>query len=161
LRRGAQPGDAIVVTGQFGGSRLGHHLDFEPRVSEALELAAHWPLAAGIDVSDGLSLDLARLAEASGCGAVVELEKIPVADAAQAWAEQLADGSTALEHALVDGEDFELILAVPPEAANELVASQPLACGLTEIGRFVAEPGLWQVDPSGARRPLAARGYEH
>jgi thiamine-monophosphate kinase len=160
-RSGARRGDAILVTGRFGGSRLGHHLDFEPRVREALVLAERWPLNAGIDVSDGLSLDLARLAEASGCGAVVEVDKIPVADAAGAWARQLGDGSTALEHALADGEDFELILAVPPEAAAELVASQPLACGLTEIGRFVAEPGLWQVDERGARRPLAARGYEH
>jgi thiamine-monophosphate kinase len=161
LRCGARAGDAILVTGRFGGSRLGHHLDFEPRVREALELAAGWPLRAGIDVSDGLSLDLARLAEASGCGAVVELAAIPVAEAAASWAQRLGDGSTALEHALADGEDFELILAVPPETAAELVASQPLACGLSRIGSFVAERGLWQGDATGRRKPLAPRGFEH
>jgi thiamine-monophosphate kinase len=161
LRSGARPGDWIVTSGRFGGSRLGRHLDFEPRVEEALWLASHYPLHAAIDVSDGLSLDLARLAEASGCGAVVEPARIPVADAAGQWAAHLNDGSTALEHALSDGEDFELILAVPQREATELVARQPLDCGLSCIGRFVAEKGLWQVDETGNQTPLEARGYEH
>jgi thiamine-monophosphate kinase len=161
LRSGAKPGDAILVTGRFGGSRLGHHLDFEPRVNEALWLAERCELHAGIDTSDGLSLDLARVAAASGCGAAVELDRVPVAEAAGRWAVQLGDGSTARDHALSDGEDFELILAVPPGEAARLVAGRPLACGLTEIGRFVAEPGLWQVDAAGKRQPLVARGYEH
>ena len=161
LRSGAKPGDWIVVTGRFGGSRLGHHLDFEPRVEEALWLAAHYPLHAGIDVSDGLSLDLARMAEASGCGAVLELAAIPVAEAAPRWAAQLDDGSTPLDHALSDGEDFELILAVPPEAAAELVERQPLECPLSCVGRFVAEKGLWQADESLTRRSLEPRGFEH
>lgn len=161
VRSGAQPGDWIVVTGSFGGSRLGRQFDFEPRVNEAIWLAEHTALHAGIDVSDGLSLDLGRMAAASGCGAIVELAKIPVADAAGTWAAQLADGTTALDHALSDGEDFELILAVPPEAAREVIERQPLDCRLSCIGRFVAEAGLWQVDEAGNRRPLAARGYEH
>lgn len=161
LRSGAKPGDWIVVSGRFGGSRLGHHLDFEPRVDEALWLASRYPVHALIDCSDGLSLDLARVAEASRCGAVVELFNIPLAEAATAWAAQSGDGSTALDHALGDGEDFELIAAIEPEAAAELVASQPLDCGMTCIGRFVAEPGLWQVDEAGKKAPLAARGYEH
>jgi thiamine-monophosphate kinase len=162
LRRGgARPGDRILVTGQFGGSILGRHFDFEPRVLEALALAAHYPLHAGIDVSDGLSLDLSRLADASGCGAVVDLSKIPIAPAARQLAAERSDGSTPLDHALADGEDFELILAVPAEAADELIAKQPLDCGLTWIGQCVSEGGLWQLDPSGARRPLAPRGFEH
>ena len=161
VRSGAKPGDTILVTGRFGGSRLGHQFDFEPRVEESLWLAANATLHAGIDVSDGLSLDLWRLCEASDCGAVIELKGIPVADAAQAWAEQLDDGSTALEHALSDGEDFELILSVPPETAAELVAKQPLACGLTQIGQIVAERGLWKVDAAGLRVPLVPRGFEH
>ena len=161
LRRGAQAGDAIVVTGQFGGSILGHHLDFEPRVAESLLLASQYTLHAGIDVSDGLSIDLAHLTEASGCGAVVDVHRIPIAPAARELAEALNDGSTALDHALSDGEDFELILAVPADAARELVAAGPVACGCTCIGQFVAERGLWQRDASGARRPLTPRGYEH
>ena len=55
-RDGAKPGDRILVTGSFGGSILGRHLDFEPRVREALDLHARYDLHAGIDVSDGLSL---------------------------------------------------------------------------------------------------------
>ena len=57
LRNGAQAGDAIVVSGQFGGSILGRHLDFEPRVNEAMWLIEHVLVHAGIDASDGLSLD--------------------------------------------------------------------------------------------------------
>lgn len=161
VRSGVKPGDAILVTGRFGGSRLGHQFDFEPRVEESLWLAANATLHAGIDVSDGLSLDLWRLCEASGCGAVVELAQLPVADAAQVWADKLSDGSTALEHALADGEDFELVLAVPPETAAGLIERQPLACGLTHIGQFVAERGLWQRDASGVQSPLVPRGFEH
>src|SRR5688572_5945124 len=61
-RSGARPGDLILVTGSFGGSILGHHLSFRPLVEEALWLADHLEVHAAIDVSDGLSLDLARLA---------------------------------------------------------------------------------------------------
>jgi thiamine-monophosphate kinase len=161
LRSGARAGDRIVVTGQFGGSILGHHFDFEPRVNESLVLAGQYPLHAGIDVSDGLSLDLWRLTEESGCGALVDLSTIPIAPAAHQLAAERNDGSTALDHALADGEDFELILAVPGEAAEELIAKQPLKCGLTCIGQFVSERGLWQVDAAGARRTLAPRGFEH
>jgi thiamine-monophosphate kinase len=161
LRSGAGDGDKILVTGKFGGSILGHHFDFQPRVEEALWLASHYPLRAGIDSSDGLSLDLWRLAEASGCGAELHAAKIPLADAARELATQDNDGRTALDHALSDGEDFELILAVPPEAASQLVARQELACGLSEIGRLVSQPGLWLVDESGVRRPLAPQGFTH
>jgi thiamine-monophosphate kinase len=160
-RSGAQEGDRIVVTGQFGGSILGHHFDFEPRVNESLELKSRYPLHAGIDVSDGLSLDLWRLAEASGCGAVLDVSKIPIAPAAFELARQLNDGSTALGHALGDGEDFELILAVPPDAVGPMIADETLACGLTCIGQFVKEKGLWQEAANGTRRPLAPRGFEH
>ncbi|REK12915.1 MAG: thiamine-monophosphate kinase [Planctomycetota bacterium] len=161
LRSGARSGDAILVTGRFGGSRLGHQFDFDPRVEEALWLITRYPLRAGIDTSDGLSLDLARVCRASQCGAELDKAAIPIADAAYAWAEQLGDGSTALDHALGDGEDFELILAVPPEAADALIDEQPLACGLTRIGRFVSEPGLWLLDENGSRTPLDPHGYEH
>lgn len=161
LRSGARGGDKILVTGKFGGSILGHHFDFQPRVEESLWLAGHYPLHAGIDCSDGLSLDLWRLAEASGCGAELDASKIPLADAAHKLAAQANDDRSALDHALGDGEDFELILAVPPDAASELIARQELACGLNEIGRFVPERGLWLVDESGARRPLVPQGFTH
>ena len=162
LRRGgAKPGDRILVTGSFGGSILGRHLDFEPRVREALELHARYDLHAGIDVSDGLSLDLAHILEESRCGAVIDINAVPIADDARRLAEQSADGSTPLDHALSDGEDFELILAVQPEEARRLLHERPLAVPIADIGEFIAEPGLWQIDRSGVRRSLAPRGWQH
>lgn len=161
LRGGARPGDHILVTGAFGGSILGRQFDFEPRVAEALILNERYGLHAGIDVSDGLSVDLAHLTEESGCGAILQTERIPLSDDARRLAEQRADGSTPLSHALNDGEDFELILAVPPEEAGRMIAEQPLAVPLSHIGRFVAEPGLWREDSQGERRPLVPRGWEH
>ncbi len=161
LRRdGARPSDAILVTGAFGGSILGKHFDFEPRIEEALLLHERYRVHAGMDVSDGLSLDLSRLCAVSGCGAVLDLEAVPIADAARQLAAERADGATPLDHALTDGEDFELLLAAPPEEARRLVAEQPLSVPVTLIGEFIAQPGLWRRE-SGQLAPLAARGYLH
>lgn len=162
LRRdGARPGDAILVTGRFGGSILGKHLTFTPRVREALTLHEHYTLHAGIDVSDGLSLDLHRMATASGCGAVLELDSIPLDPAAQQLSAARTDPVTPLEHALTDGEDFELVLTLPESEAERLVRAQPLSVPLTRIGYMVTSPGLWQACADGTRLPLPARGYEH
>jgi thiamine-monophosphate kinase len=161
LRRdGAKPGDRILVTGTFGGSILGRHLDIEPRVREALTLHARYELHAGTDVSDGLSLDLSHILEESHCGAVLHASKAPIAEDAYRLAEQQANGSTALDHALSDGEDFELILAVPPGEAERMLAERPVDVPLTDIGEFIAEPGLWIQDDQG-RRLLTPRGWEH
>ena len=160
-RDGARPGDEILVTGSFGGSLLGRHLEFVPRVREALVLAERYDIHAAIDVSDGLSLDLSRLADASGCGAVVETDHVPIADAAHELARAGSDGRTALDRALSDGEDFELILAVSPDVAAKILADQPLDTPITRIGQFVAERGLWQLSHDVRRLPLEARGYVH
>jgi len=160
-RSGARPGDQILVTGWFGGSILGKHLDFQPRVEEALLLHQRYDLHAGIDCSDGLALDLSHLAEESGCGAVLDLAAVPVAEDAYRLAQQLADGSTPLEHALADGEDFELILAVPPDQARRILADQPLAVPVWQIGQFIPTPGLWEQTADGELRPLSAAGWEH
>jgi thiamine-monophosphate kinase len=158
-RSGARPGDAILVTGSFGGSLLGKHFDFSPRIREALWLAENADVRAAIDVSDGLSLDLSRLCEASGCGAVLQAERIPVSPAAVELA-CTSGPKSALDHAYGDGEDFELILAVEPKSAQRLLVQQPLATPLTMIGAFTAEPGLREQTAQGLRE-LAPRGYEH
>lgn len=156
-RSGAKPGDRILTTGRFGGSILGHHLDFMPRVDEALLLNERYTLHAGIDVSDGLSTDLNHLCEESGCGAMVHLDAVPISDAAKQ-----KGGGSALECALHDGEDFELILAVPPEEAEKLLADQPLGeVPLTDIGHFVDGTGLQSIDASGKIEPLIPLGWEH
>ncbi|MBN1591487.1 MAG: thiamine-monophosphate kinase [Pirellulales bacterium] len=162
LRRGgARPGDRILVTGSLGGSILGHHFDFTPRVDEALLLAERYELHAGIDISDGLSIDLGHLVEESGCGSVLDLDAVPVSAAAEELAKQLDDGHSALDHALGDGEDFELILAVEPDEARRIVAEQPLAVPVADVGCFVAESGLWQTDRTHGRRKMIARGWQH
>jgi thiamine-monophosphate kinase len=160
-RSGARPGDRLLVTGSLGGSILGRHLDFEPRVREALALMRGYELHAGMDISDGLSIDLARLTAESGCGAEVWTDAVPIAEDAYRLVDQLADGSSPLEHALNDGEDFELLLAAPPEEAERMLAEQPLDLPLTMIGEFVAEPGVWQVGATRERLPMVPRGYQH
>jgi thiamine-monophosphate kinase len=160
-RSGARPGDLILVTGSFGGSILGHHLTFEPLVKEALWLADHLDVHAAIDVSDGLSLDLARVAEASGVGACIVLDQVPVSDAAKMLAQERKDGPTPLEHALGDGEDFQLILAVDPRDAWQFFERHPRwAARLQLIGHFLAGQGLWSL-ADGKRSPLAPTGWEH
>src|SRR5438876_7197091 len=83
-RNGARPGDWLFVTGPLGGSIRGHHLDFTPRVREALQLHAAVELHAMIDISDGLAADLAHICDESRCGAVLRADRIPVTPDAQA-----------------------------------------------------------------------------
>jgi thiamine-monophosphate kinase len=159
IRSGAQVGDLILVTGTLGGSILGKHLEFEPRVAESLLLNERFDLHAGMDISDGLAIDAARLAKASGVGIVLDLDAIPVSDAAR-YVCQL-DGGDPINCALSDGEDFELLLAAPPESAREILSAQPLAIPIVRIGEVIAEDGLWQVSSDGHRQPLTPRGFEH
>lgn len=160
-RKGAMPGDRIIVSGAFGGSILGRHFDFEPRVNEALLLNERYELHAGMDVSDGLALDLSRLAGESGVGAIVETDRVPIHADARRLAGRPGDGRTPLEHALGDGEDFELLLAAPPDEARRMLAEQPLGVPLTDIGQCTAEPGLRQRETGGPLRPLTPSGWEH
>lgn len=132
-RSGAKVGDCILVTGTLGGSILGRHLEVEPRVAEALLLHERYTLHAGIDISDGLAIDASRLAKASGVGIALKLDAIPVSDAARHICR--LDGGDPLECALSDGEDFELLLAVPPETAREILNAQPLTIPITARGR--------------------------
>jgi thiamine-monophosphate kinase len=161
LRGGAKPGDSILVTGSLGGSIFGKHFDFVPRVREALLLNERYELHAGIDVSDGLSLDLFRLAEESRCGALLDLAAIPISAAASELARSQPQRGSPLDHALSDGEDFELILAVPASEAARLLAEQPLDVPLTKIGEIISERGLWRRNTDGSRAPLLPRGFEH
>jgi thiamine-monophosphate kinase len=161
-RGGAKPGDRIVVTGSFGGSILGRHLDIEPRVKESLLLNQRYRLHAAIDSSDGLSLDLWRICQASSLGAVVNVDRVPIAPAAYELAKRGGNDTKAITHALADGEDFELILAAPADSAAQMLGDQPLeGVLLSEIGEFCAEQRLLQQNSKGERKPLEPRGFEH
>jgi thiamine-monophosphate kinase len=162
-RFGGQPGDWLLVTGSLGGSLLGHTFDFTPRVREAILLHERYELSAGIDISDGLALDASRLADASGCGALLFLHRVPVSPDAIELARQ--DGAenrdiAALQHALGDGQDFELLFAVSPAKAQAILRDRPVDCDITHVGELIAEPGLWQQEPDG-RSPLEVTGWRH
>jgi thiamine-monophosphate kinase len=158
-RSGARPGDAILVTGQLGGSLLGHHLTFQPRIEESLQLHERYLLHAAMDISDGLSLDLQRLVTESGVGAELDLTTIPIAQAAHMMSQ--TSGRSPLQHALSDGEDFELLLVAPADEAARIIGSESLTIPVTQIGTIIAGEGIWFRDAQGDRRPLAAEGYLH
>jgi thiamine-monophosphate kinase len=156
-RSTAKLGDSIFVTGTLGGSILGKHLDFTPRVLEALRLHQLVDLHAMIDVSDGLALDLSRICRESGLGAILESSSIPISSAAMTTS---SSGPSPLEHALFDGEDFELIFTVSESDGEKLQQlGHILDCPISRIGRIV-ESGLW-LNYSDGVVPLEPRGYEH
>jgi thiamine-monophosphate kinase len=153
-RSGARPGDWLMVTGPLGGSLAGKHLDFTPRVREALALQEHARLHAMIDISDGLATDVSHLCDESRCGAVLDAAAIPIGEAAR-------DARSPLAHALGDGEDFELGFAVSAEDGERLLRTQPVAgIKLFHVGKCVAGSGLTLIE-GGQARPLRLTGYEH
>ncbi len=147
-RSGGKPGDGIYVTGPLGGSILGRHMTFAPKVHEARHLAAGGHVHAMIDISDGLSGDLRHLCEAGGVGAVLDEGAIPIhADAVQLSA---ADFRSPLDHALHDGEDHELLLMAD--------ASLP---GATRIGSVTAAPGMFLRRADGSQIALTPAAWQH
>jgi thiamine-monophosphate kinase len=168
LRRGAQAGDAIFVTGELGGSLAGRHLDFEPRLAEARWLAEHFPIHAMLDLSDGLAGDLRHLLDAGGVGAELLQSALPVSRAAKLRARGHGQppGTTPKPPALAaltDGEDFELLFTVASPAAVKLLDAWKKAfphLKLTCIGRIISGEGIRLRTPTGVQS-LPARGYEH
>jgi len=159
LRSGAKAGDWLYVTGRLGGSILGRHTDFVPRVQEGRWLAEKLPVHAMIDLSDGLSTDVGHVCRASGVAA--EFDEARLVDAASEAARTLADrdGRSVLEHVLNDGEDFELLAAIgaEPEELPEL----PGNLALRAVGRMVEGEGAWIVRADGNRNALRSGGYKH
>ncbi len=166
-RSGAQAGDGVWVTGTIGDAALGlqarlkqrddvaasliaRSLLPQPRVGLALAGLAH----AAIDVSDGLVQDLGHLCVGAGLGARISAALVPGSDAA------LAYGREAWEARLTGGDDYELLLAVPP--AHE--AALQAACGqvpVTKIGVFEAGQGVRVEDEAGQEIIFAQPGWRH
>ncbi|MEQ1903935.1 MAG: thiamine-phosphate kinase [Pirellulaceae bacterium] len=155
---GAQDGDVLVTTGPFGGSLAGHHLYFEPKCKIASCLASRYKINAATDVSDSLSIDLQAICDASSVGAVLDQISIPISAACQ---ERHCDEETALRHALTDGEDFELLLAVAPDVWLEMSNELELRGQLFQIGEFRSQTGIWMREPSGREKIVEVAGYEH
>ncbi len=159
LRSGAVVGDGVWVTGPLGGASLGHHLSFEPRVAEGLRLNERHHVHAMIDLSDGLSTDLHRLCDASGVGAVIDAEHVPLADAALTIAAE--DGRPPLDHALHDGEDYELLFVASPDADPAIHEDPVLGPGCRRIGRIVERAQGVRLSGAHGEVPIAAGGFEH
>ena len=171
LRSGARAGDAIYVTGTLGGSAAGlralsqqgaarrrrltardkcdaalaAHLFPQPRLAQGLWLQRRRVATAAIDISDGLSTDLAHLCEESGLGADVDARALPLGHGAS------------IEDALHGGEDYELLFTA---AANAVVPKKIVGVPVTRIGRVVRRRGIVLMSDEG-RRALQARGWEH
>ncbi|PYG02471.1 thiamine-monophosphate kinase [Thioalkalivibrio sp. ALE21] len=175
-RSGARPADRVVVTGELGGAAIGLAAEIrrrdegarppdandpvckrlfwpQPRLAAGLALREH--AHAAIDLSDGLLADLEHVCAASGCGARVDWPAVPL-DPALAG----ADAALARDCALGGGDDYELLLAVPPEVELAPLA-EAAGVALHVIGEFTAGDAIRVVDAAGA--PLDARrpGHDH
>ena len=169
-RRGARPGDILVVTGALGGplAALTAWQAGRTPAAEARERfvhpaqrhdAARWLAARGaramIDVSDGLGADLGHLLAAGGVGARIEVERIPVLAAARASAADL--GEPAWRFAARSGEEYELLAALPPEVSDADLAEAPVP--LARIGVVEAEPGARGLEQG--RGVALPGGWDH
>jgi thiamine-monophosphate kinase len=174
LRSTAEPGDLIFVTGFLGGAAAGlkwlethgqyteglpaparhiilRQLQPLPQVETAKLLQEYDLPTAVIDISDGLSSDLAHICEASGVGAQLDGDAIPVDPAIGG-----ALGINGIELALHGGEDFELLLTARPDKA-----SIALDLGFHQIGEITETPGVIEIARDGAVSKLTPRGFRH
>ncbi len=163
LRSGARVGDQLFVTGRLGGSYAsGRHARFTPRLAEAQRLIRRVRVRAMIDLSDGLASDLWQMSRASRVVLRLEAQTVPqkVSDTFPAL-KGVRHLSSGLWHALMDGEDFELLFAVGPRDA----ARVPVRLGdvpVTQIGAAARRGvGVELVQPDGRVTPLIPRGFRH
>lgn len=186
-RSTAQPGDAIVVTGPHGGSRAGLELLLNPELKSQLTPENYQVLVrshqrpiprldilpillsltqrhgdifrvSGMDSSDGLGDAVYQIATASGTGARIEADKIPILPALLDWVPR----PKALEWALFGGEDFELVLCLPPAIARELVAKLGPMSAI--IGTITEETGVCLAHSAGLNHLeslTGQKGFEH
>lgn len=168
-RDGAKPGDLLVVSGAIGGAarvlqllRDGQAaierqlLDRpQPRVELGRALVGY--ASACIDISDGLLADLGHVVRASGCGARVELERLPYVDLLA----DLSDESR-WNCQLAGGDDYELLFTLPQNHKAKLEAWQrQLEMDLTVIGEITQENGIRCVTPGGKEFDARNTGFEH
>jgi len=158
LRSGARPGNLIFVTGSLGGSIAGKHISFKPRIAEGQFLRS-WATSM-IDVSDGLASDLRHLTDMSKTGALIDARKIPVSRAAK-----LMNGrKSPLDHALYDGEDFELLFTVPARKvkAFQLAWKKNRFLPCSQIGQMTRKQGIIEcTGRNGTVEKLEKTGFQH
>lgn len=177
LRSGARGGDLIAVSGSLGDAAAGLALlqrPASPHAALAAEsalirrfeyptprvefgIAARGIASAAMDVSDGLAGDLAKLAGASGVAAYVDIERLPLSPGLQA----LFPGATGRELALAGGDDYELLVCVPPQRYQELAnAATRSGVALTALGEMRPGRGVnWSM--AGRAVDITAHGFDH
>lgn len=170
-RAGATPGDLLFVSGVPGEAAAGlaviqrampdnsltqhlrrRFLRPEPRV--ALGRSVRTFASAAMDISDGLLTDLDKLCAASGCGARIDIDALPVSTAMR----QLFDEGACVDYALAGGDDYEIMFTVPPAQAQTLSRSLPLHC--TQIGVMTVGGGVECVR-GGQPFAVRHRGHDH
>jgi thiamine-monophosphate kinase len=180
-RSGARPGDRVFVTGPLGDSAAGleilkkrvqgqgsrvrgaeekklaqKHLLPVPRVAAGRKLALSGCVSAMIDISDGLSSDLAHICEQSRVGAEIYADTIPLSRDILRETGRLK--KSPLEYALSGGEDYELLFTASPAKINKL---RSLRLSIIEIGKIIRGKDISLIDRTGKRTPLRPRGYDH
>jgi thiamine-monophosphate kinase len=175
LRSGARPGDIIYVSGRLGEAERGlaalratrgkirfndpklrKHLYPEPRIALGQWLAGHRLATAAMDLSDGLSTDLARLCAASRVGATIDQSKVASAaiehDSVPKWIKPLA-------LALNGGDDYELLFTVAPNRTDRIPSAYH-GLKLTAIGEISRASGIKLLHPDGKTSPLKTAGWD-
>ncbi len=131
----------------------------EPRLALGRALATDGLASAAIDVSDGLGVDAARLARASGVRLVIEIDSLPLSPALRSFAE--LSGTDPVETALGGGDDYELLFTVPPASARAFSDPPPdWGVEVRRIGRVEPGEGAFLEEENGLR-PIGDRGFDH
>lgn len=188
LRSGAKPDDKILVTGNLGDSSAGlkiienqdlkledikfekkyktklkqAHLSPNPRLLESRIIAKSNFANSMMDISDGLSSDLAKICEASNVGAIIWEEKIPVSKETLAFAKSI--GKSPFNFALRGGEDYELLFTIPKENVEIIIKKiqRETKTKVTEIGEIKDRKfGIKIVKTNGEMTPLNTYGWNH
>ena len=135
-----------------GAVTSGRHLRFTPRVHEAHFLVENYRPTSMIDISDGLASDLSQITRASGVGAVLYEELLPISRQARS-----------LNNALYDGEDFELLFTLPLTRARKLLARKKrIKFPIFQIGEIQKkDKGLNIVYKNATQRVLLIKGFKH
>ncbi|MEQ1695334.1 MAG: thiamine-phosphate kinase [Hyphomicrobiaceae bacterium] len=181
-RTTAKAGDHVFVSGALGDSALGltlrrdgamsapftvsavHRSDLigrylRPRPPLALVPALRDFASASMDISDGLVKDLTRMADASGVGALIDCEALPLSDAARAV---VASHPSEMASIATGGDDYQVLATVSPQHVAAFVAAACVA-GVTvsEIGRIIVGHGVAILGPDGNAISFDSTGYDH
>ena len=177
-RAGARPGDRVFVSGTVGDAALGlgvrrgatwklspaqqaHLADryLLPQPRNALAEAVRLNASAAMDVSDGLAGDFAKLARVSGVGAIIDVVRVPLSDAAKS---AIAAEPGMLETALTGGDDYEVLCTVPPDKADAFRNAAKLAgVPVTDIGEIVAGDSVGFIGSDGKPLGFKRMAYSH